>query len=66
MKAAKAKQEGKAKKIAKFQKKIYPNGGFQERYENFLPYYLSDQEFVGKIISNLTAKDQPSIKIIQI
>lgn len=66
MKAAKTKQEGKANKIAKFQKKIYPNGGFQERYENFLPYYLSDQEFVGKIISNLIAKDQPSIKIVQI
>ncbi|MDA7803209.1 bacillithiol biosynthesis cysteine-adding enzyme BshC [Crocinitomix sp.] len=65
IKAEKAKHEQKAKKIEKLQSKIYPNGGFQERFENFLPYYLSDRDFVGKIVKALKAEDQPKVRIIE-
>lgn len=66
VKAEKAKHERKGKKIKKLQAKIYPDGGFQERYENFLPYFLSDRTFVSKIVDTLTAEDQPKIRIVEI
>lgn len=64
IKAEKSKHDKKGKKIEKLQAKIFPNGGFQERYENFLPYYLNDTEFVHKIIDNLPAEDEPKIRIL--
>ncbi|MFT5824025.1 MAG: bacillithiol biosynthesis cysteine-adding enzyme BshC [Crocinitomix sp.] len=66
IKAEKAKHEVKANKIKKLQAKIYPNGGFQERYENFIPYILNDTGFISKIVNNLTAQDQPLIRVLEI
>ncbi len=66
IKAEKAKHEVKANKIKKLQAKIYPNGGFQERYENFIPYILNDNDFISKIVNNLTAQDQPLIRVLEI
>ncbi len=66
IKAEKAKHEVKANKIKKLQAKIYPNGGFQERYENFIPYILNDKDFISKIVNNLTAQDQPLIRVLEI
>jgi len=66
IKAEKAKHEQKANKIQKLQNKIYPNGGFQERYENFLPYLLADSQFISKIVDNLKPENQPYIKLIEI
>ncbi|NOQ73333.1 MAG: bacillithiol biosynthesis cysteine-adding enzyme BshC [Crocinitomix sp.] len=66
IKAEKAKHEVKGNKIKKLQSKIYPNGGFQERYENFIPYILNDKTFISKIVNNLTAQDQPLIRVLEI
>lgn len=66
IKAEKAKHEQKATKIAKLQSKIFPTNGFQERYENFLPYFLADSGFVSKIVDNLKATDKPTITILEI
>lgn len=66
IKAEKGKHEQKANKIKRLQHKIYPGGGFQERYENFIPYFLNDNSFVSKIVDNLKAADEPKISIIQI
>jgi len=66
IKAEKSKHEQKANKIGKLQAKIYPDKGFQERFENFLPYFLEDANFVTKIVDNLQAVDQPSITILEL
>ncbi len=66
IKAEKSKHEQKANKIGKLQAKIYPNKGFQERFENFLPYFLEDKGFVKKILDNLKAVDKPTITILEI
>lgn len=66
IKAEKSKHEQKANKIRKLQAKIYPEKGFQERFENFLPYYLEDKRFVNKIVDNLKAEDKPTITILEI
>ena len=66
IKAEKGKHEQKANKLRKLQQKIYPNGGFQERYENFLPYFLSDSDFVSKIVDILTAEDESKIRIVKL
>ena len=66
IKAEKAKHEVKANKIKKLQSKIYPNGGFQERFENFIPYILNDNQFISKIVDNLTAQDHPLIRVLEI
>lgn len=65
IKAEKAKHEVKANKIKKLQSKIYPNGGFQERYDNFIPYILNDADFISKIVNNLTAQDEPIIRVLE-
>lgn len=66
IKAEKSKHEQKANKIGKLQAKIYPEKGFQERFENFLPYFLEDKGFVNKILNNLKAADKPTITILEI
>ncbi len=66
IKAEKAKHEQKANKLRRLQGKIYPNGGFQERYENFIPYFLSDSNFVSKIIDVLETADEPKIRVLEI
>lgn len=66
IKSEKAKYDQKANKIKKMQAKIYPNGGFQERYENFLPYFLTNPTFISKIVDTLKASDQPQIKVVTV
>ncbi len=65
VKAEKSKHEQKGKKLEKLQSKIFPKGGFQERYDNFIPYYLSDKKFVSKIVDNLKAENTPIIRILE-
>lgn len=66
IKAEKAKHEQKANKIQKLKDKIFPNSGFQERYENFLPYFLSESNFISKIVDNLKAADAPQIHVLEL
>jgi bacillithiol biosynthesis cysteine-adding enzyme BshC len=39
IRAEKQQQETQLKRIHKLKEKLFPGGGLQERYENFLPYY---------------------------
>lgn len=66
IKAEKGKHDQKAKKLTRLQQKIYPSGGFQERYENFISYFVSDSEFVNRIVTELEMNDQPAIRVVEI
>lgn len=63
IRAEKKKHEVSLKKIEKLRDKIYPNRGFQERFENVLPYVLKDDNFVKEIVS-LDLSNDPLIKIV--
>jgi bacillithiol biosynthesis cysteine-adding enzyme BshC len=66
IKAEKSKHEQTQKKLIKIRDKFFPDNGFQERYENFLPYYLKDDEFVLKILSTLNAEKEPRVRLLEI
>lgn len=66
IKAEKGKHDQLIKNLKKLQQLVYPNGGFQERYENFLPYFLNNNHIISDILSNLTADPKPKIKILTI
>jgi bacillithiol biosynthesis cysteine-adding enzyme BshC len=66
LKAEKGKFEKTQKQIQKITDRYFPNGGFQERYENVLPYFLSDPDFVAKLIPKLQAEKTPVIRLIQL
>jgi bacillithiol biosynthesis cysteine-adding enzyme BshC len=60
-------QESNLKKISRIKRVIYPNDGFQERYENILQYISNDnfiQEIKKEVEQSMTI--QPQIKIINI
>jgi bacillithiol synthase len=66
MKAEKSKHEQVQKKLTRVRDQFFPNNGFQERHDNFLPYYLKDEQFVSKILSNLKSANQPLIRTIEV
>ena len=50
----KSQQEVNVKKIEKLKEKLFPGNGLQERYDNFLPHYLSIGEaFFDILIEHL-------------
>lgn len=54
MKAEKQKNETTLNQIRQLAQKFFPNGGLQERSDNFLPYYLKHGEaFFDVLIENL-------------
>ncbi|CAN5808201.1 bacillithiol biosynthesis cysteine-adding enzyme BshC [soil metagenome] len=56
LKASKQKQEISITQIRKIREKILPGGVLQERYENFIPFYLKYGE---DFVSNLSAEFYP-------
>ena len=66
IKAEKSKHEQVQNKLVRLRDQFFPNNGFQERHENFLPYYLKDDQFIHKILTNLTVDKLPHIKTIEI
>ena len=66
LKAEKGKYEKTQKQIQKIAIRYFPNGGFQERYETILPYYLADPGIVDKLIAKLQAEKTPVIRLIQL
>jgi bacillithiol biosynthesis cysteine-adding enzyme BshC len=63
LKASKQKQETSIAQIRKLREKILPNGILQERYENFIPFYLKYGEgFVAEMQSML--QDQNGLNVI--
>jgi len=53
LKAEKGKFDIELGQIKKLKDKLFPNGALQERYDNFMPYYLKyGQSFVETLINN--------------
>ena len=58
-KAYKQKNQNAILKIEKLKSKLFPNGGLQERYDNFLPIYADyGQEFIDFLVNNLNPLDK--------
>ncbi|OIQ34196.1 MAG: bacillithiol biosynthesis cysteine-adding enzyme BshC [Crocinitomix sp. MedPE-SWsnd] len=66
IKAEKGKFEKTQKQVQKIASSFFPNGGFQERYENVLPYLVQDSSFVSKIMANFSADNKAQIRIIKL
>lgn len=63
IKSAKTKDEASNNRLIRLQEKLFPEGHFQERHENFLNYYLSAPEFIEEILETIQADDEPKIRI---
>lgn len=49
LKAEKRRHTDRLNQIAAVKDALFPNGGLQERIDNFLNFYQQDQEFIGKL-----------------
>jgi bacillithiol biosynthesis cysteine-adding enzyme BshC len=57
-KTEKSKHEIALRQISRFKEKFFPNNGLQERYDNFIPYYLKHGEnFVETLMQELSPLD---------
>lgn len=63
IKSEKGRHEVKEKKINKLKDKIYPEGGFQERYDSFIPFFIDNSNFINDILQVLKSEDEPKIRI---
>ena len=50
IKAEKKKHEGSLKKLQRLQSKVFPENGFQERYDNMIPTYLQKEGLVDLLV----------------
>src|SRR6478735_2753923 len=50
LRAEKRKQEDKIRQIEVVKDTLFPNGGLQERTDNFLNFYQQDKDFIKKVI----------------
>ena len=66
IKAEKGKHEQTQNKLLKVRNAFFPDNGFQERQDNFLPYFLKDENFVAKILGNFASSNEPRIRLIEI
>lgn len=63
-KSIKSKEEQSIRQLDKLINKIHPNNGLQERYDNFIPYYLNyGTSFMETLKNKLDSLDQ-SFKVI--
>ncbi|WP_337043184.1 bacillithiol biosynthesis cysteine-adding enzyme BshC [Emticicia sp. 17c] len=58
-------QEGSVNQLLALKEKLFPGGGLQERKENFLNFYLTDNLFIKKLLDTLNPLDY-SFNIIEI
>ncbi|MFT6337203.1 MAG: bacillithiol biosynthesis cysteine-adding enzyme BshC [Saprospiraceae bacterium] len=57
--AIKSQQEVQVNKIGKMKDKLFPNNGLQERFDNFMPHYMSAGEsFFDDLIDHLDPMDR--------
>lgn len=49
-KAEERNQETSVTQLLALKQKLFPDGGLQERKENFLNFYLNDKEFINKLL----------------
>ena len=57
IKAQEKKHEQQIKQILNLKEKLFPNGGLQERHDNFLNFYINDDTFIGKLIGTFNPFD---------
>ncbi len=56
-KAEERNQETVVTQLMNLKNKLFPEGGLQERKENFLNFYLNDKEFIKKLIDSFEPLD---------
>lgn len=66
MKEEKGKHDQLHNKLIKVREKFFPQGGFQERHENFIPYYTKYPDFTSKILSILIPENEAKIRLIEL
>jgi bacillithiol synthase len=52
LKAAKKNEEVLSKKLSNIYKNLFPKSGLQERQENFLPFFVQNENFIDLLIEN--------------
>lgn len=57
LRAEKRLHEDKLRQIEAVKDALFPNGGLQERADNFLNFYQQDKEFISKLIARLDPFD---------
>ncbi len=57
LKAEKRTQSDKLKQVEAVKDALFPNGGLQERMDNFLNFYLQDPKFIEKLIKHFDPFD---------
>jgi bacillithiol biosynthesis cysteine-adding enzyme BshC len=57
LRAEKRKQREKLGQIEAVKDHLFPNGGLQERVDNFLNFYSTDQEFITKLVAHIDPLD---------
>jgi bacillithiol synthase len=50
-------QETGVRQLLAVRHELFPNGGLQERSENFLTFYLADRQFLRKLLDNFNPLD---------
>lgn len=55
LRAEKRKHTDKEQQIASVKEALFPNGGLQERHDNFLNFYLQDPQFIQKLLDTFDA-----------
>lgn len=56
-KSEQSKHEVALNQITAFKEKLFPNGGLQERHDNFLNFYLNNPEFINQLYQVLDPFD---------
>lgn len=56
-KSIKQRYEVQLNQLRKIYQRLFPHNGLQERYDNFLSYYINDPEFVSKLLTKVDAFD---------
>lgn len=64
-KAEERNQETSVTQLLALKQKLFPDGGLQERKENFLNFYLNDKDFINKLLEAFDPIDY-SFNIIEI
>jgi bacillithiol synthase len=56
-KAEERNYESEISQLLSLKNKLFPNGGLQERHDNFLNFYMNDTQFLQKLFNTLDALD---------
>lgn len=56
-KAEERKQDTSISQLIRLKDQLFPNGSAQERVDNFLNFYLNDEQFIEKLLNQLDALD---------